>query len=41
MSWVNRLTADSLKVTFLARSEFWSESKIYITVVWIMAIGAR
>ena len=39
MDWVSRLTADSLKVTFLARSEFWSESKIYITVVWIMAIG--
>jgi hypothetical protein len=39
MDWVSRLTADSLKVNFLARSEFWSESKIYITVVWIMAIG--
>jgi hypothetical protein len=39
MDWVSRLTADSMKVNFLARSEFWSESKIYITVVWIMAIG--
>jgi Mn2+/Fe2+ NRAMP family transporter len=39
MDWVSRLTADSLKVNFLARSEFWSESKIYVTVVWIMAIG--
>src|SRR5829696_5941813 len=39
MDWVSRLTADALKVNFLARSEFWSESKIYITVVWIMAIG--
>jgi hypothetical protein len=39
MDWVSRLTADSLKVNFLARSQFWSESKIYITVVWIMAIG--
>jgi hypothetical protein len=39
MDWVSRLTADSLKVNFLARSQFWSESKIYVTVVWIMAIG--
>src|SRR5215217_937308 len=39
VDWVSRLTADSLKVTFLKTSEFWSESKIYITVVWIMAIG--
>jgi hypothetical protein len=39
MDWVSRLTADSLKVNFLARSQFWSESKLYITVVWIMAIG--
>jgi hypothetical protein len=39
MDWVSRLTADSLKVNFLARSQFWSESKLYVTVVWIMAIG--
>src|SRR5215218_8188482 len=39
VDWVSRLTADSLKVNFLARSQFWSESKIYVTVVWIMAIG--
>jgi hypothetical protein len=39
IDWVSRLTADSLKVNFLAGSEFWSESKLYITVVWIMAIG--
>jgi hypothetical protein len=39
MDWVSRLTADSLKVNVLARSEFWSESKLYVTVVWIMAIG--
>ena len=26
-------------MTFLKTSEFWSESKIYVTVVWIMAIG--
>jgi hypothetical protein len=39
VDWVSRLTADSLKVTFLKDSQFWSESKIYITVVWIMAIG--
>jgi hypothetical protein len=39
MDWVSRLTADALKVTFLKESQFWSESKIYITVVWLMAIG--
>ena len=39
VDWVSRLTADSLKVTFLKTSEFWSESKIYVTIVWIMAIG--
>jgi hypothetical protein len=39
VDWVSRLTADSLKVTFLKESQFWSESKIYATVVWIMCIG--
>jgi hypothetical protein len=39
MDYVSRLTGDSLKVTVLRNSEFWSESKIYATVVWIMAIG--
>jgi hypothetical protein len=39
MDYVGRITGDSLKVTLLRDSEFWSESKIYVTVVWIMAIG--
>ena len=39
MDYVGRITGDSLKVTVLRNSEFWSESKIYVTVVWIMAIG--
>jgi hypothetical protein len=39
MDYVARLTGDSLKVTFLKESTFWSESKIYATVVWILAIG--
>jgi hypothetical protein len=39
MDYVARITGDSLKVTFLEESEFWSESKIYVTVVWLMAIG--
>jgi len=39
VDWVSRLTADALKVTFLKESQFWSESKIYITVVWLMCIG--
>jgi hypothetical protein len=39
VDYVGRITGDSLKVTFLKESEFWSESKIYATVVWMMAIG--
>src|ERR687896_648425 len=39
MDWVARLTGDSLKVTFLKEREFWSESKLYVTAVWILAIG--
>jgi hypothetical protein len=39
VDWVSRLTADSMKVYVLARSQFWSESKIYVTIVWIMCIG--
>lgn len=40
LDYVSRITADSMKVSFLARSNFWSESKIYATVVWTMiAIG--
>jgi hypothetical protein len=36
LDWVSQLTADSLKVSFLGGSQFWSESKIYLTVVWSM-----
>jgi hypothetical protein len=36
LDWVSRLTADSLKMSFLGESRFWSESKIYLTVVWSM-----
>jgi hypothetical protein len=39
MDYVGRITGDSLKVTVLRDSEFWSESKLYATVVWFMAIG--
>ncbi|HKH12224.1 MAG TPA: Nramp family divalent metal transporter [Rubrobacter sp.] len=38
VDYVSRLTADSLKVSFLRESGFWSESKIYITVVWLMCL---
>ena len=34
LDWVSRLTADSLKVSWLKTSTFWSESKVYLTVVW-------
>ena len=39
VDYVARITGDSLKVTFLKESQFWSESKVYVTVVWIMCIG--
>jgi hypothetical protein len=39
IDYVARITGDSLKVTFLKESEFWSESKLYALVVWVMAIG--
>jgi hypothetical protein len=39
VDYVSRLTADSLKTGYLARSDFWSESKIYIVVAWIICIG--
>jgi hypothetical protein len=39
VDWVSRLTADSLKVSFLKESSFWSESKIYATVAWIMCLS--
>jgi hypothetical protein len=38
VDYVSRLTGDSLKVTFLKNSTFWSESKIYLTVTWFMCI---
>ncbi len=39
VDYTSRLTADTLKTGYLARSEFWSESKVYLAVVWIMTIG--
>ena len=39
VDYVSRLTADSLKTGYLSGSEFWSESKLYITVAWIMCLG--
>lgn len=38
IDYVSRLAGDSLKVTFLKESTFWSESKIYITVVWVLIV---
>ncbi|MBC3191940.1 Nramp family divalent metal transporter [Pseudonocardia sp. C8] len=38
IDYVSRLAGDSLKISFLKESSFWSESKIYITVVWIMIV---
>ncbi|MEQ3550220.1 Nramp family divalent metal transporter [Pseudonocardia nematodicida] len=38
VDYVSRLAGDSLKVTFLKDSTYWSESKIYITVVWILIV---
>jgi len=39
IDYVSRLTADSLKVTFLRESTFWSESKIYATVAWFIIVA--
>jgi hypothetical protein len=39
VDYVSRLTADSLKTGYLARSEFWSESKLYFVAAWIICIG--
>ncbi len=39
IDYVSRLTADSLKVTFLKESTFWSESKIYVTVAWFIIVA--
>ncbi|HEX2739020.1 MAG TPA: Nramp family divalent metal transporter [Rubrobacter sp.] len=39
VDYVSRLTADSLKTGYLAESQFWSESKVYFVVAWIMCIG--
>ena len=39
LDYVARLTGDSLKVSYLRESEFWSESKIYITVIWLMIVA--
>ena len=38
IDYVSRLSGDSLKVTFLKNSTFWSESKIYLSVTWFMII---
>lgn len=38
IDYVSRLAGDSLKVTFLKESTYWSESKIYITVVWVLIV---
>lgn len=34
LDFTGRLVADSLKVSFLAESRFWTESKLYVAVVW-------
>ncbi len=39
VDYVGRITGDSLKVTVLRDSQFWSESKLYVTTVWILAVG--
>lgn len=39
IDYVSRITADSLKVSFLGESEFWSESKIYFASVWFIIVA--
>jgi hypothetical protein len=38
VDYVGRITGDSLKVTVLRDSQFWSESKLYVTAVWFIVI---
>ncbi|MGH8868856.1 MAG: Nramp family divalent metal transporter [Actinomycetes bacterium] len=38
VDYVSRLVGDALKVSFLKNNQFWSESKIYVTVVWFLLI---
>ena len=39
--YTSRLVADTVKVTYLAGSRRWSESRIYSTVVWgLLVVGA-
>jgi len=38
VDYVGRITGDSLKVTVLRDSQFWSESKLYVTAVWSIVI---
>ncbi|MDQ3638459.1 MAG: Nramp family divalent metal transporter [Actinomycetota bacterium] len=39
MDYTSRLTADTLETGYLAENRFWSESKIYLAVVWFMTIA--
>ena len=39
VDYTSRLTADTLKTGYLAESQFWSESKVYLAVVWFMTIA--
>ncbi|PZG14983.1 hypothetical protein C1I98_39420, partial [Spongiactinospora gelatinilytica] len=40
LDYMGRLVSDSLKVTYLAASTRWSESALYVAVVWaLIAIG--
>jgi len=39
VDYTSCLTADTLKTGYLAESRFWSESKVYLAVVWFMTIA--
>ena len=39
MDYVSRLSASELKVSFFGESEIITESRIYFTIAWIIAIG--
>jgi hypothetical protein len=41
LDYMGRLVSDAVKVTYLAGSNRWSESKLYVTVVWAhIVVGA-
>jgi hypothetical protein len=39
MDYVGRICADAIRVSWAKDSEFWSESKIYFAIVWLLVVS--